>query len=133
MDTYELEKKLKEESSFDETAVLKSKAPDIHILINKYLTEKNLSHAEAIRKLNVERSYGYQLLNGKRIPTREQLIRLGLLLGLGLEELQKLLKVGGKAVLYARNITDARVIYAVEHGFDYERACEFALEEKRKG
>lgn len=128
-DTYELEKKLKEESTFDETAVLESKAPDIHILINKYLTEKKLSHAEVIRKLNVERSYGYQLLNGKRIPTREQLIRLGLLLGLGLEELQRLLKVGGKSILYARNITDARVIYAVEHGFDYERACEFALGE----
>lgn len=99
------------------------------MLINSYITQKQLSHADIIRILNVERSYGYQLLNGKRIPTRLQIIKLGLIFGLSLEEMQKFLKAAGKAILYARNMEDAKVIYAIEHGFDYDKACEFALGE----
>ena len=127
-DTVSLEKKLREDSFFDEAAVLESRTPEIHLLINQYITDKNLSHADIIRMLNVERSYGYQILNGKRTPTREQMIRLGLIFRLTLPELQRFLKAAGKPALYARNMADARVIYAVEHGFDYDRACEFAME-----
>ena len=124
-DTRDLERKLREEHFFDESAVLDSQAPDIHVLINRHLAACGLSHAEVIRRLNVERSYGYQLLNGKRVPTREQMIKLGLLFGLALEEMQRFLKTAGKPILYVRNLTDARVIYAVEHGFDFDKACEF--------
>ncbi len=129
MDTVDLERKLKEDVFFDEAAVLENKVPDIHILINKYIAEKKLSHADVIRKLNVERSYGYQLLNGKRVPTRLHIIKLGLIFRLELDEMQKLLKAAGKEILYARDLTDAKVIYAIEHKFDYDKACEFAFEE----
>ncbi len=129
IDTTDLERKIREEQDFDEEAVLDNKAPDIHILINKYIIENNIPHTEIIRKLNVERSYGYQILNGKRVPTRTQLIRIGLIFKLSFKELQRMLKIAGKEVLYARNITDARVIYSLEHGLDYEKACEFIWEE----
>lgn len=129
IETLDLERKIREELTFDEEAVLNNKAPDIHILLNKYLAEKNASHADVIRLLNVERCYGYQLLNGKRIPTRVQLIKIGLILKLSFEELQRMLKIGGKEILYARNVTDARVIYSIERGLDYEKACEFIWEE----
>ncbi len=129
VETIDLERKIREEQDFDEEAVLDNKAPDIHILINKYIIENNIPHTEIIRKLNVERSYGYQILNGKRVPTRTQLIKIGLIFKLSFEELQRMLKIAGKEVLYARNVTDARVIYSLEHGLDYEKACEFIWEE----
>ncbi len=129
VDTTDLERKIREEPDFDEEAILENKAPDIHILINKYIIENNIPHTEIIRKLNVERSYGYQILNGKRVPTRTQLIKIGLIFKLSFEELQRMLKIAGKEVLYARNVTDARVIYSLEHGLDYEKACEFIWEE----
>ncbi len=129
VDTLDLERKIREEKDFDEQAVLDNKAPDIHILINKYIIENSIPHTEIIRKLNVERSYGYQILNGKRVPTRTQLIKIGLIFKLSFEELQRMLKIAGKEVLYARNVTDARVIYSIEHGLDYEKACEFIWEE----
>lgn len=125
IDTIDLEKRLRESNDFDESLISENKAPDIHILINKHIAEKKGEHSDIIRKLNVDRSYGYQLLNGRRVPTRTQLIRIGLILGLGFEELQALLKVGGKEMLYARNMSDAKVIYAVEHGLEYDKACEF--------
>lgn len=129
IETLDLERKIREELTFDEETVLNNKAPDIHILLNKYLAEKNASHADVIRLLNVERCYGYQLLNGKRIPTRVQLIKIGLILKLSFEELQRMLKIAGKEILYARNVADARVIYSIERGLDYEKACEFIWEE----
>lgn len=129
VETVDLERQLREEKEFDEQLVLKNKAPDIHILINKYIAEKNASHADIIRSLNVERCYGYQLLNGKRVPTRVQLIKIGLLLKLDFEEMQHLLKVAGKEILYARNITDAKVIHAIERKLPYDKACEFIWDE----
>lgn len=129
IETLDLERKIREEQIFDEETVLNNKAPDIHILLNKYLAEKNASHADVIRLLNVERCYGYQLLNGKRVPTRVQLIKIGLILKLSFDEVQRMLKIGGKEILYARNVTDARVMYSIERGLDYEKACEFIWEE----
>lgn len=129
IETIDLERKIREENRFDENTVIENKAPDIHILINKYIVEKEIPHADIIRMLNVERSYGYQLLNGKRIPTRDQLIKIGLILKLDFEEFQRMLKIAGKEILYARSILDARVIYSVERGLDYEKACEFIWKE----
>lgn len=130
MITEDLERKLREEKDFDEQLVLSNKTPDIHILINKYIAEKNATHADIIRKLNVERCYGYQLLNGKRVPTRVQLVKISLLLKLSFEETQKLLKAAGKESLYARNITDAKIIHAIEHDLSYDAACEFIWDNK---
>lgn len=128
MITEDLERKLREEKEFNEQLVLENKNPDIHILINKYIAEKNATHADIIRKLNVERCYGYQLLNGKRVPTRTQLVKISLMLKLTFEETQKLLKVAGKESLYARNLTDAKIIHAIEHDLPYDEACEFIWE-----
>ena len=125
IETLDLERKIREDKDFDEETVLSNKSPDIHILINKYIVEKDIPHTEIIRKLNVERSYGYQLLNGKRVPTREQIIKIGIILKLDFTELQQMLKIAGKTILYAKNVTDARVIYSIEHRLEYEKACEF--------
>lgn len=120
---------MREEEEFDENIVLENKAPDIHILINKYIVEKNVLHKDIIRALNVERSYGYQLLNGKRTPTRNQIVRIALILKLNFDQVQRLLKTAKKDVLYPRNMTDAKIIYALEHDMDYESACEFIWNE----
>ena len=69
---------------------------------------------DAIRSLGLERTYGYQLFNGTRKPTRTLLIRLAILLGLGLEETNRLLKIGRKEILYPRIREDAAAIFAIE-------------------
>lgn len=123
--TVDLEKKLRDDNKFDKNAVIENKAPDIHILINKYMAEKNIPHTDIIRALNVERSHGYQILNGRRVPTRNQLIKICLFLGLDFDDVQRLLKIAKKDILYARDMTDAKIIYSIEHDLGYEAACEF--------
>ncbi len=123
--TEDLEKKLREEDEFDEKSIIDNKAEAIYTVIDKHLAEKNMPRSELIRHLNLDRTYGYQILNGTRVPTRIHIIKIGLILELSLEEVQRLLKIGGKEVLYARNITDARAIYSIEHHTNFEDACEF--------
>lgn len=123
--TEDLEKKLREEDGFDEKTIIENQAESVYAVVDKYLSEKNMQRSELIRRLNLERTYGYQILNGTRIPTRIHIIKIGLVLELSLKEIQRLLKIGGKEILYARNITDARTIYAIEHHFNYEDACDF--------
>lgn len=125
MKTSQLEDKLSAAESFEEELVAANGAPEVSALIFKHMAEKNLSRAELIRRLNVDRNYGYQLLNGTRTPTRDHLIQISLLLGLNVEQLRRLLKAARKKPLYVRDMFDAKVFYAVKHKMNYEEAAEF--------
>lgn len=88
--------------------------PAVSIYLNDLLAEHRMETKDAIRSLGLERTYGYQLFNGTRKPTRTLLIRLAILLGLGLEETNRLLKIGRKEILYPRIREDAAAIFAIE-------------------
>ncbi len=90
------------------------KCPQIQYYLSDLLREGGISSREFIREMNLERSYGYQILNGNRRPSRELLVRTALLLRLNLEETQRLLKIGKREVLYPRVRKDALAIYAIE-------------------
>lgn len=90
------------------------KEVQIQYYLADLLREKGVSRGEFIREMNLERSYGYQILNGNRKPSREILIRTALLLDLDLEKTQRLLKIGKREILYPRVKKDALVIYAIE-------------------
>lgn len=88
--------------------------------LNELLTQRGLSARDIIINLNMERSYTYQILSGRRNPTRNFLIRFGLYLNLSLNQIQKLLSIGKRSVLYPRNRFDAAVIYAILHHMSIE-------------
>ena len=82
---------------------------------------------DAIRACYLERSYGYQLFNGTRPPTRRFLLRLALALELGEEEAQRLLRRAGKAELYPRSRADAAVLYGLTHRLTLEETDKLLL------
>lgn len=100
------------------------KCPQIHYYLSDLLREYGISGMEFIKKLNLDRSYGYQILNGNRRPSREILIQAAMLLGLNLEETQRLLKIGKREVLYPRVKRDAIAIYSLEKGLCLEEYWE---------
>lgn len=63
------------------------------ISIDEYLcsllTSHNLQPKDIILNLNMERSYTYQILNGRRKPTRNFLLRIAIFISLSLDELRK--------------------------------------------
>ena len=98
--------------------------PPISTYLCDVLAERHLETKEVIRRLGLERSYGYQMFNGTRKPTRIMLIRLAVLLGMSLEETNRLLKIGRKEILYPRIREDAAVIFAVEKKMSLEEMDE---------
>ncbi|MDE6731364.1 MAG: helix-turn-helix domain-containing protein [Oscillospiraceae bacterium] len=125
MKTSNIEEKLEGDKAFDEKIIVDNAPPKLHVLLNDYLAKKQLTKADVIRRLNIDRNYGYQVFNGKRTPTRNLLIRLALMLELDVEQTDYLLKLGGKPMLYVRNVVDARIFYSIKHQMGYEDAIMF--------
>ena len=95
--------------------------PPTAIYLCELLTERGMEVRSTIQALGLDRSYGYQIFNGTRRPTRNILIRLAFLLGLDLDQTNRLLKIGRKEVLYPRIRRDAAVIFALERKMSLEQ------------
>ena len=129
MKTSQLEEQLGKSEKFDEELIKENGCPDLLAVIEERMKEKGISRAELIKRLDVDRSYGYQLLNGIRRPTRKHIIQMGLLLGLDIDSFQKLLKAAKKKPLYVRDMFDAKVFFAIKRNMDYDKAVDFIWSE----
>ena len=123
--TTELEERLENTEVFDEDMIEDNAPPELADVLSKHIDEKKISKSDVIRMLNVDRNYGYQMLNGTRTPTRNCLIQISLILKLDADQINYLLRLAGKSPLYVRNIVDARVFYAVKHNMEYYEAVDF--------
>lgn len=101
--------------------------PDFTFYLCGLLERRGWLVKDAIRACYLERSYGYQLFNGTRPPTRTFLLRLALALDLGEEETQRLLARGGRPSLYPRSRFDAAVLYGLSHHLTLEETDELLL------
>lgn len=102
--------------------------PDLTAYLSDLLCEHRLSVQDVVVGCNLDRSYGYQLFNGTRKPTRNFLLRLALLLRLSENEAQRLLKIAGRQPLYARNRRDAAVLYGLIHCLTEDETQELLAE-----
>lgn len=89
--------------------------PALSDYLHQLLKSRRMTTVEAIQCCNLDRSYGYQLFNGTRRPTRDMLLTLAIHLGLTETETQRVLKLAGRPVLYARNRRDAAILYCLGH------------------
>lgn len=96
----------------------------ISAYLNELLKQHNITAKDIIIRLNMERSYTYQILKGRRQPTRNFIIRIALLCQLSVAETQKLLTVGNRPILYPRNRFDAAVLYCLQHQLSEEELNE---------
>ena len=122
--TKELEHQIRESTTAQALAGDDYVSPSFPIYLNSLLHRHGLTIQDVVVACNLDRSYGYQLFNGTRRPSREFLLRLALLLKLGEDAAQRLLKIAGRQPLYARNRRDAAVLYALTHGLSAEKTDE---------
>lgn len=125
MKTSQLEERISNEEIFDEELIRENGCPDFYTVIADHMNKKGISRAELIKRMNIDRNYGYQLLNGTRKPTRTHIIQIGLLLELDIDSFQNLLKSAKKKPLYVRDMFDAKVFYAIKHKMALDNAVEF--------
>lgn len=92
--------------------------------------ERNVEPAQVIKRSGIDRTYGYQLFNGRRIPSRDKLIQLGFGFMFALSELQILLKMAGKSQLYPKIKRDAAIIYGVNNNYTITQMQELLEEQE---
>lgn len=117
--TSELERELS--GCADLHGYLKQNAPALHApelpeLVHQAIETHGLSRAELLRRSNLNPVYGYQILSGRRRPSRDSLLCLCFGLGLRADETQQLLLHAGYAQLYVRDPRDSILFYALESG-----------------
>ncbi|MDD6490607.1 MAG: helix-turn-helix transcriptional regulator [Firmicutes bacterium] len=86
--------------------------------LRKLCEERGLVPEQVIKKSQIDRTYGHQIFNGTRIPSRDKLIKLAFGFGLSLDETQKLLKIAGRSMLYPKIKRDAALIFGISHGMN---------------
>ena len=102
--------------------------PALSDYLREQLQQRGVPLKDVIRRCNLDRSYGYQLFNGTRRPTRDVLMTLSLELGLREQEAQRLLQLAGRAPLYARCRRDAAVFYGLSHHLSPAEVHDLLLE-----
>ncbi len=92
-------------------------APEFHEYIEKLCAETDEKKESVIKRASIERTYGHQLFNGTRRPSRDKVIQLVFGFGLDVQGAQMLLKIAQKSPLYPRIKRDAAIIYCITHKY----------------
>jgi transcriptional regulator with XRE-family HTH domain len=77
-------------------------AVPFHAYINRLCAEKDVLPAYIIKKSGIERTFGHQIFNGKRNPSRDKIILLAFGFDMDYDETQALLKSARKSALYPK-------------------------------
>lgn len=87
-------------------------------------------NSEIFSKANLSESYGYQLLNGKRQPSRDKVIQIAFGFPLDIETTNTLLKLAEKGPLYVKNKRDAIIMYGLNNKLSLIDLNELLYDEK---
>ena len=80
---------------------------------NDICSKKNLKKSDLIYNANINRTYGYQILNGDKKPSRDKIIQLCISANLTLKETNKCLILGNVNELYVKNPRDSILIFSI--------------------
>jgi len=116
--TDELLKLLFKERSLEQF-LQRNESAYLSLSFSDYLSAWCKAHREIpekiIRRANLEKSFGHQLFNGKRNPSRDTVIKLAFALQSDVAQAQEMLKIARKSILYPRIKRDTVIIYCLHN------------------
>ncbi len=93
----------------------------IEISLKEFWTEllerSQKSKSNIINSADISYIYFYEILQGKKIPKKDKIIRLIIAMELDLDDAQNALKYCNQACLYPRIKRDSLIIYAIENHY----------------
>lgn len=89
--------------------------PQFHVYLKDLCCESGLVPEQIIKKAAIDRTYGHQLFNGTRKPSRDKVIQLAFGFGFKVDDTQKLLKLAQKSALYPKIKRDAIILYCLNN------------------
>lgn len=90
---------------------------DLSEYLHKLMKDRRMKSSQVIKGSGLNRGYAYEIIKGKKNPSRDKLIALAFGLKLSFDEMQKMLKVARANTLYARDERDSVIIFAVKKGY----------------
>ena len=123
LDTFRMQEKLKGDSfpqDWDEYL-----DDDIRSFFDTLLSETGQKKSEVIKRANLSRTYGYQLMEGRKRGKRDYYLLIALAMSLDLKTTQRMLSVAQCGALHPLIKRDAAVIFALNHGYDTIKTFEF--------
>ena len=100
MKTEEIEARIRRTKRLDMNMIADNPPPEFSIYLQELLKEKSVKRSTLIRALNVDRNYGYQMMNGTRTPTRVQILHIAVYCKFDTKQTQRLLNLAGREALY---------------------------------
>lgn len=114
--TRELLEEIMQERSFERFVDRNEKnfvTKDFTDYLNELCRQKDLIPEHVIKEAQIDRTYGHQLFNGTRRPSRDKVIQLAFAFGMSVDETQEFLRVAGRNELYPRIKRDAALIFGL--------------------
>lgn len=96
--------------------------PSFHDYIAQMCLNQGETREHVIKRSGINRTYGHQLFNGTRKPSRDKVIQLAFGFGLELQQTQRLLKAAQESPLTPRIKRDAAILYGIIHHLDFSEA-----------
>lgn len=118
--TRHLEEKLKNLGSQDDVSDFlsanRNKDKTFREYYSRYISEKEISVPEILKKSAVSRNYIYNILNGDRDPSRDKVLALCIAAGMSYMETDRALELAGERRLYPKDERDARIAIMINQG-----------------
>ena len=101
---------------------------DIRVFFDELIELRGHRRSDVIRNANIARSYGYQILEGRRLGKRDYYLSIALAMSLDLKTTQRMLAVTRSGSLHPLIKRDAAIIFAINHGYSLDKAYDFMCE-----
>lgn len=88
------------------------------------IEKSGYSKSNIINKSDFSYCYFYDVINGRKIPGRDKIIRLILTMHLSVDECQEALRISGRPALYPRIRRDAIILFAISNGYSIYQLSE---------
>lgn len=88
------------------------------------IEKSGYSKSNIINKSDFSYCYFYDVINGRKIPGRDKIIRLILTMHLNVDECQEALRISGRSALYPRIRRDAIILFAISNGYSIYQLSE---------
>lgn len=100
----------------------------LSVYLTNLIEEKAMKKSRLIRLSGLDRGYVYDILAGKKNPSRDKVLALCFAMSFSAEDTQQLLKSTGYAPLYVRLERDSIILFGLEHGISLMETNELLFE-----
>ena len=96
----------------------------VHLSLSDYLrsllNEKGLKRSDVVVKTGLDKAYVYQIVAGKKSPSRDKLVTIALGMKLSEAETQRMLRLSGHRELWPKDERDAFLLFAIQRRMSIE-------------